>query len=241
MTTPRRTGARPPRPSEPRTPAPAEDDPQPERFPLLETLSDVAAQFRRRILPWVVAPASMLLVFLFGLAIVWVPSLPRLVVSPVGPTVGSVGEPVQLKVPSIDIDAPVVPIEMDRTRILSPPADVKKVGWWKRSAEPGAKEGQTLITGHSVRLGDGVMDRLGDVKRGATVQVVGTKKGTKSSHQVASYLVQSVFVYSRKEVAAHSADLFGQNHHPRRLVLVTCTDWDGQEYRSNIIVYALPA
>jgi sortase (surface protein transpeptidase) len=197
--------------------------------------------FRRRVLPWLVAPLAILGVFGFGAAIVYMPPVPRVVTSTVGPTLGSIGEPVGLLIPSIDVNAKVVPIEMNReTRVLSPPADVREVGWWTRSAQPGAKAGQTLITGHSVRLGDGVLDRLGDVRRGATVQVYAAKSGGKKA-KVASYLVQRVFVYSKKEVAAHSDDLFGQGYHPRRLVLVTCTDWDGKEYESNIIVYAQPA
>jgi sortase (surface protein transpeptidase) len=198
--------------------------------------------FRRRVLPWLVAPLAILGVFGLGTAIVWMPPVPRVVTSSVGPTLGSIGEPVGLVIPSINVNAKVVPIEMNRTtRVLSPPGDVTEVGWWTRSAQPGAKEGQTLITGHSVRLGDGVMDRLGDVRRGATVQVYAAKSGRDSKAKVASYLVQRVFVYSKKEVAAHSDDLFGQGYHPRRLVLVTCTDWDGKEYESNIIVYAQPA
>jgi len=169
------------------------------------------------------------------------PAIPRLVTSSVGPTLGSVGEPVRLVIPSLDIDAPVVPIELDRERVLRPPNDPSKVGWWKRSAQPGAKTGQSLLTGHSVRLGDGAMDTLGDVKRGATVQIFGATNGDNTEPKVASYLVQKVFVYSKDEVADHSEDLFGQGHHPRRLVLVTCTDWDGHVYQSNIIVYAQPA
>jgi sortase (surface protein transpeptidase) len=198
--------------------------------------------FRRRVVPWLVAPLAILAVFGFGTAIVWMPAVPRVITSSVGPTVGSIGEPVRLLIPSIDVDAEVIPIEMNRkTQVLSPPGDVKKVGWWTGSSEPGANRGQTLITGHSVRLGDGVMDRLGDVRRGATVQVLSEKKASESKAKVASYLVQRVFVYSKQEVAQHSGDLFGQSHHPRRLVLVTCTDWDGKEYESNIIVYAQPA
>jgi sortase (surface protein transpeptidase) len=201
----------------------------------------VLRAFRHRVFPWMAAPLALVIVFGLGTAMVYMPPVPRVVTSSVGPTIGSIGNPERLLIPSIDVDAPVVPIEMDRkTRVLSPPADVKEVGWWTRSAHPGAESGQALITGHSVRLGDGVMDRLGDVNRGATVQVVGAK-GANGKAKVASYQVERIFVYTRQQVAAHSEDLFGQGYHPRRLVLVTCTDWDGQEYRSNIIVYAQPA
>lgn len=186
------------------------------------------------------APLAMALVFGLGLAAVWVPAIPRVVTSSIGPTTGSVGEPVRLVIPSLDVDAPVVPIKLDRDRVLRPPNDPATVGWWDRSAQPGATKGQPLLTGHSVRLGDGAMDTLGDVKRGATVQIMGKKDDDKDP-KVASYQVQKVFVYSRKQVADHADDLFGQDHHPRRLVLVTCTDWDGRVYQSNIIVFAQPA
>jgi sortase (surface protein transpeptidase) len=107
--------------------------------------------------------------------------------------------------------------------------------------KPGAKKGQSLLTGHSVRIGDGAMDTLGDVKRGATVQVFGEPEDGEKTGKVANFSVQKVFVYSREEVADHSEELFGQDANPRRLVLVTCTDWDGKVYQSNIIVYAQPA
>ena len=154
---------------------------------------------------------------------------------------GSVGTPVRLVIPSLDVDAPVVPIKLDRDRVLRPPQDPSDIGWWDRSAQPGAKEGQPLLTGHSVRIGDGAMDNLGDVERGATVQVYGKPEDGEKTGKIANYSVQKVFVYSREQVAEHSEDLFGQDHHPRRLVLVTCTDWDGKVYQSNIIVYAQPA
>ena len=197
---------------------------------------------RRRILPWVATPLAIALAIGLGLAAVWMPPIPRVVTPSVGPTVGSVGTPVRVVVPSLDIDAEVVPIELGRDRVLLPPDDGSKVGWWKRSAQPGATTGQSLITGHSLRQGDGAMDNLGDAKRGATVQVYGRKEdGNDKSGGVASYRVQKVFVYSRKQVADNAEDLFDQDFHPRRLVLVTCTDWDGKVYQSNIIVLAQPA
>jgi hypothetical protein len=189
----------------------------------------------------VAAPLALALAFGLGLAAVWVPDIPRVVTSPVGPTLGSVGTPVRLVIPSLDVDAPVVPIKLDRDRVLRPPQDPSEIGWWDRSAQPGAKEGQALLTGHSVRIGDGAMDTLGDAKRGATIQVYGKPEDGEKTGKVARFSVQKVFVYSREQVAEHSEELFGQDHHPRRLVLVTCTEWDGKVYQSNIIVYAQPA
>ena len=54
-----------------------------------------------------------------------------------------------------------------------------------------------------------------------------------------AYEVQSVRVLSRDELAHRSAGIFRQVGEPR-LVLVTCEDWDGTAYRSNVVVAAEP-
>ncbi|HSI27249.1 MAG TPA: class F sortase [Aeromicrobium sp.] len=188
---------------------------------------------RRKFVPWVAAPLSLLIVFAIGLAATWVPDgIPRVVTSDVGPTLGAIGEPVSLEIPSLKIEAPIVPIKLEGDQ-LNPPGDVKTVGWWDRSAQPGATNGQSLMTGHAVHTGGGVMNRLGDIRRGASVTV-------HSKNKSASYIVQSVFVWSKEDVAKHSEDLFEPDVHARRLVLVTCADWDGRAWDSNVIVFAQP-
>jgi LPXTG-site transpeptidase (sortase) family protein len=141
--------------------------------------------------------------------------------------------PELLIVPSIDLKAPIIPISVDANRVLNPPADVHEVGWWRGSAKPGAETGQTLITGHTVHTGGGVMNRLGDLRPGAVVQVK-TKLG------IVEYRATEIFVYTKAELAKHVKDLFGQDRPHNRLVLVTCTGWTGSEYTSNIIVLADP-
>jgi LPXTG-site transpeptidase (sortase) family protein len=141
--------------------------------------------------------------------------------------------PVRLVIPAIDLRAPVLPIEMNQQGVLHPPDDVSEVGWWRRSAKPGAHKGQTVLTGHTVSSGGGVMDALGDLEPGDRVRVR-SPKGT------LIYETTRVRDYSTEEVAEHAHDLFGQDREKGRLVLVTCTDWDGEEYRSNTIVFADP-
>ncbi|MFL6156599.1 MAG: class F sortase [Marmoricola sp.] len=141
--------------------------------------------------------------------------------------------PELLIVKDIDLRAPVIPIEINPEGVLHPPADVHEVGYWKRSAKPGAPTGQTLITGHTVHTGGGVMNRLGDLRPGALVQIK-TKNGT------VDYVTTKVFVYTKAQLAKHAQDLFSQKRPHNRLVLVTCTGWTGSEYTSNIIVFADP-
>jgi LPXTG-site transpeptidase (sortase) family protein len=140
-------------------------------------------------------------------------------------------KPVQLIVPEIHLRAPIVPIEIAPDGVLTPPADVHEVGWWKRSAKPGATTGQTLITGHTVHTGGGVMNQLGDLRPGALIQIR-TPRGT------VDYSATEVFVYTKAQVAKHAQELFSQKREHGRLVLVTCTGWTGHDYTSNIIVFA---
>ena len=137
-----------------------------------------------------------------------------------------------MEIPSLQIKVPVVPIDMEGD-VLTPPADVRTVGWWRRSAQPGSTTGQTLITGHSTSAGVSPMNNLRDLRRGASILI-------RSKDKTASYLVQKVFVWSKRQVAEHSEELFDSEANPRRLVLVTSANFDGRLWRGNVIVFAQP-
>lgn len=153
------------------------------------------------------------------------PALPEAKLAP--------AEPVRLIIPSLQMRAPIVPIEVEPSGTLYPPDDVDTVGWWERSAMPGADVGQTLITGHTVHNGDGVMNNLGDLEVGEAVKVR-TPEGTQH------YEATEVFVYTREELSKNAQVLFGQDRDPLRLVLITCTDWKDGVYQKNIIAFADP-
>lgn len=141
--------------------------------------------------------------------------------------------PELLIVPAIKLRSPIIPIEVDPNRVLDPPDDVRTVGWWDKSARPGAKSGQTLVTGHTVHTGGGVMNKLGELRPGTLIQIK-TRRGT------VDYAATKIFVYTKAQLARHAEELFSQTRKSNRLVLVTCTGWTGSEYTSNIIVYATP-
>ena len=138
-----------------------------------------------------------------------------------------------LYIPAIDLHAPIVEIEMDDDNVLSPPADTDEVGWWRQSAEPGARRGQTVITGHTVHEGRGVMNDLGELGAGDVVRL-------RDENRVVEYRVTDTATLSIAEVADNAQMLFGQDREKGRLVLVTCTDWVDGEYLSNTIVVADP-
>lgn len=139
--------------------------------------------------------------------------------------------PVRLVVPSAGLRADVVPIGLPADGVLDPPADADVVGWWNGSRRPGAPTGQTVLTGHTVHTGGGAMQRLGRAEPGAKAVVV-----TDAGRVV--YRIEDVEVLSKAELAERSADLFSQDRGDNRLVLITCTGWNGSEFEENVVVRA---
>ncbi|MCW2762942.1 MAG: Sortase family protein [Marmoricola sp.] len=141
--------------------------------------------------------------------------------------------PVRLVVPALRIRAPILPIEVNAQQVLDPPRNPRDVGWWQRSARPGSPKGQTVLTGHTVHTGGGVMDELGRLRRGQLVKVV-TPKGTME------YRTTRVVTWSKDELAKRAVDIFAQERPDVRLVLITCSGWTGSYYKSNVVVFAKP-
>ncbi|TCC32324.1 class F sortase [Kribbella sindirgiensis] len=141
------------------------------------------------------------------------------------------GKPTGISIPQLGVTAPVLAIDAVRAA-LTPPSDASKVGWWSAGAQPGSKRGSAVITGHTVHNGGGAFDNLDKLVPGSTVRV-STSRG-----QV-QYRVATVTTYRKATLAKRAAQLFDQSVRGR-LVLVTCEDWNGEIYLSNVVVVALP-
>jgi sortase (surface protein transpeptidase) len=141
------------------------------------------------------------------------------------------GAPERLRIPALHVDAAVLAVHAPG-RTLVPPSDPTEVGWWADGAEPGAGRGSALIAGHTVHTGGGALDDLEDVRRGDTIVV-------RTDHGTLDYVVRSVHVYRKGRIAADARQLFSQTV-PGRLVVLTCEDWDGERYLSNVVVTATP-
>jgi LPXTG-site transpeptidase (sortase) family protein len=139
----------------------------------------------------------------------------------------------RVRIPRIGVDAPVVAIKADENRVLDPPQDPSVVGWWSDGAAPGEARGSAVLVGHTVHTGGGVFDDMGEVSRGDAIEVDG-------SDSVLSYRVKSIDVLSKEEVARNAEEIFAQTG-AGRLVIITCDDWDGSAWRSNIVTVATPA
>lgn len=150
------------------------------------------------------------------------------------------GYPDRVVVPSLGVDAPVLPIRApDRT--LTPPADPQVLGWWVDGARPGAATGSALVVGHTVHSGGGALDDLETLSEGDEIVVRSTRRQSgEDVERTTAYAVESVEVYRKGTLATRAAELFSQSVEGR-LVLLTCEDWDGTRYLSNVVVTAVPA
>ncbi|WP_405059066.1 class F sortase [Kribbella sp. NBC_01505] len=139
------------------------------------------------------------------------------------------GLPRQIAVPQLSVVAPVIDIGV-RGGALIPPSDPRTVGWWSAGSRPGAARGSAVLTGHTVHNGGGAFDDLESLRPGAEI-VLTTSRGE------LRYRVTSSAIYRKQALADHAAMLFDQTV-AGRLVLVTCEDWNGTTYLSNVVVTA---
>lgn len=141
------------------------------------------------------------------------------------------GAPREIRLPALGVMAPVDPVGLVGETLV-PPADPDRVGWWADGARPGGTAGSVLLAGHTVRGGEGALQRIGELDTGDTV-IVRTEAGE------LRYRIASVRTFGKGELAARAQQLFAQQG-PARLVLLTCSDWDGSQYLSNVVATAVP-
>jgi len=141
------------------------------------------------------------------------------------------GAPRRIVIPRLHVRAPVLPIRTQGDTLI-PPSDPQELGWWAGGARPGAARGSVLVTGHTVHTGGGALDDLEQMRPGDPVVI-------RTDHGWIRYEVRRVHVYAKGSVAQHAPQLFSQQV-PGRLVLVTCEDWNGERYLSNVVVTAAP-
>jgi hypothetical protein len=148
---------------------------------------------------------------------------------------GRRSRPVRVRLPSVGINAQVLPVGIDVDRgVLGTPNDIRRAGWWKDGRSPGATSGAVLIAGHvdSATEGAGPFFSLHKARAGDLIHLQAAGGRT--------------FTYRVASVRSHHKDalppsIFSSKGAPR-LVLVTCggpfDDTTGH-YRDNIVVTAV--
>ena len=143
--------------------------------------------------------------------------------------------PTKLGLPGY-LNAPIVPVAIDRDGQLQVPKAKANVGWWAAGAAPGSAGGTVLLVGHvdSVHQKRGVFAALWDVPVGARVEV------TAADGKVHRYRIVARRTYQQEQLPK---DLFRGAAKPR-LALVTCTgpyNHAEHRYTHNLVVYGVPA
>jgi sortase (surface protein transpeptidase) len=142
--------------------------------------------------------------------------------------------PARLRVPSIGVDAGVVPVGIDPFGAMEIPADVDQVGWYRFGPAPG-DPGTAVLAGHvdSRTQGRGAFFDLRRLDVGDLVVV--ETDGSGSTWEVVARRQYAKDVIPLDEVFTRGG--------PPRLALITCGgDFDGQagRYLDNVVVYTVP-
>ncbi|WP_404959946.1 class F sortase [Streptomyces sp. 147326] len=206
-------------------------------------MSEVKAAAGGRLLTFAAWSVLVLGLWLWGRQLTVTPA------PPTGPAGGAVGLglpaahaplaaalPQRVDVPSIGIQAPVIPRGLDKDGALEPPPydSPGTVGWWGKGVQPGTA-GAALMVGHvDTRSKPAVFYGLSTVQPGDKVRVV------RADGSVAEFTIEDVRVYERAAFDAHKA--YGPRVRGRaELRLVTCGgtyDKAAKEYTANVVVSA---
>ena len=139
--------------------------------------------------------------------------------------------PARLLIPSIDVDAPVVELQLGRDEV-EVPEDFATAGWWVQTRRPG-EIGPSVLGGHvDSTTGPAVFFRLPEVVPGAEVVVVGDD-GT----QVVFVVDEGVQV----DKVARPPEVFAFGQPRPELRLITCTgefDPAARSYTDNYVLLA---
>ncbi|QGN48971.1 class F sortase [Micromonospora sp. WMMD558] len=156
--------------------------------------------------------------------------------SPAPTVVGMVrSQPTRIKIPRIGVDAPTVPLGLDRNQqIAVPPLNQPRTtGWYKLGPTPG-EVGTAVVVGHvdSRVSGRAVFFRLGALKPKDTIEVL------RQDGKNATFVVDGVARYPKAKLPLNQ--VYGHTG-KAQLRLITCGgtyDKAAKSYRDNIVVFA---
>lgn len=143
----------------------------------------------------------------------------------------SFGVPVLLRIPSINIEAPVVTVGLTEAGDMDSPEGAENTGWYELGPRPG-EQGSAVIAGHSgYRTGPAVFDDLGDVKPGDSIYVV---------DEAGTTIVFTVRESRLYDPDARPEEVFLSDE-GRHLNLITCTGpWDSSagSHSKRLVVFS---
>jgi LPXTG-site transpeptidase (sortase) family protein len=141
------------------------------------------------------------------------------------------GVPVRLRIPALNVEAPVVTVGLTEEGAMDAPEGPENTGWYELGPRPG-EQGSAVIAGHSgYRTGPAVFDDLETLQPGDRIYVV-DDAGTTIEFTVRES--REYDPYDRPE------EVFASNE-GRHLNLITCTgSWDSAAgtHSKRLVVFA---
>ncbi len=144
--------------------------------------------------------------------------------------------PMSIRIPSIDVNASIVPVGVDRRGpSVQIPTNIRVLGWYRFGPSPGGS-GSAVIVGHvdSSAQGAGAFFHLRDLRPGAAI-TVRFRDGS----------LRIFYVVARRAYPKSALpDAIFAPRGPPRLALVTCGgafDVATRHYADNVVVYAVPS
>jgi sortase (surface protein transpeptidase) len=152
--------------------------------------------------------------------------------SPARPSAEKMTVPLQLSIPAIGVDTPVVKLELNPDGTLQVPTDFSVAGWYSLGPSPG-EPGPAIIAGHvDSKRGPAVFYRLGELAPGSVVRV------TLADRTEAVFRVYAVREFAK---SAFPTSLVYAPTRGAELRLITCGgafDRQTGHYVDNIVVFA---
>jgi sortase (surface protein transpeptidase) len=137
-----------------------------------------------------------------------------------------------IRIPAIDVSAPVIPLGLNADGTLEVPRDWGQTGWYTGGPNPGER-GPAVIAGHvDSTSGPAVFYRLGELRRGALVSIR-RADGSRVRFRVRALERRAKDDFPTRRV-------YGRTAGPE-LRLITCGgsfDSATGHYRDNTIVFA---
>ena len=148
-------------------------------------------------------------------------------------------EPTSVSIPSMGVQASVIPVGLDDGGGVFVPEDVRTLGWYTASVPVAADQGSAVIVGHrdSAVQGAGAFSGIENLAAGEVIEVA-TGDGT-----METYTVDEVRLVAKSDFASIANEAFAMNGE-HRLTLITCGgafDSAAGSYLSNVFVIATPS
>ena len=138
--------------------------------------------------------------------------------------------PVKLIIPSIGVDARVLPMGLTATGNMQAPLTNSDTGWYKYGARPG-NDGSAVIDGHLGLSSEAVFGKLDQVGVGDVISVVDDQGAT------ISFKVRKTEAYDK---GSDATDIFNSKS-GSHLNLITCNgDWEAKQatYSKRLVIFS---